>query len=401
MIFLLILIIFSFSIPIVFRKYTGSIYCSLSLLLIGTHYLVALCNAYFYPIQALSLDAATFNFQALNHLGSLSLGSQSYPWALSFFYNLYPSIMMGQSLSILAYSISSVVFFFLIDHFGFRRHRFSMLLLFTFLSAAIIFKSGVLREAWEVLFVMLFSFYSIKLIEQTKFNIVNAASILLWAILAGFLHVGILFGCLVCLAILAFLKLCRFRSISLSQPLFIILCSIGFVLLALSLFYFEFRFPDVFSRIFDYATRTQGQREAVTYYHPLQGGGLFALLVNYFYYLFYPFIWSASGTTSLLAGCLSMIRVFLFIGSCRSITVLSKYDFLKAKSMKLLLVNALVFSFLFSIGTSNYGTSMRHNLLSDWVFILLGVPGLFFLPRTRLSGPLRMPGTSPDVRAKI
>jgi hypothetical protein len=91
----------------------------------------------------------------------------------------------------------------------------------------------------------------------------------------------------------------------------------------------------------------------------------------YFYYLFAPFFWQVESLTDLYASSESILRMILIffalkqwhkaVGENRSL-------------LGLMLVLFFSMTLMWAMGTTNYGTALRHNVLTYWILVLAGVP---------------------------
>jgi len=93
----------------------------------------------------------------------------------------------------------------------------------------------------------------------------------------------------------------------------------------------------------------------------------------YIYYLFAPFPWQVKNWLDFYALADSFFRFILIL--------ISIFFWYRAEGKKrhiwgLLLVIYFSMTFLWAIGTVNYGTSIRHHLLSNWIIVILGGSGL-------------------------
>ena len=91
------------------------------------------------------------------------------------------------------------------------------------------------------------------------------------------------------------------------------------------------------------------------------------LPIRILYFLFAPFIWMVGGTADifvLVDGGLYLILVFF---ACRDLKAL------EPKIKKAVLIYFFAFSVVFSIGTTNYGTAMRHRHKILWLVVAVAV----------------------------
>jgi hypothetical protein len=91
------------------------------------------------------------------------------------------------------------------------------------------------------------------------------------------------------------------------------------------------------------------------------------------YYLFAPFPWQVTNWLDLYGVAESLLRLLLI-----TFSIISWYrtDGIQRRIWGLLLVIYFSMSFLWAMGTVNYGTSIRHHILTNWIIIILGGPGL-------------------------
>lgn len=89
----------------------------------------------------------------------------------------------------------------------------------------------------------------------------------------------------------------------------------------------------------------------------------------YIYYLFAPFSWQVTNWLDLYGAAESLLR-FLLI----TFSIISWYraDGVRRRIWGLLLVIYFSMTFLWAMGTVNYGTSIRHHILTNWIIIILG-----------------------------
>jgi hypothetical protein len=93
----------------------------------------------------------------------------------------------------------------------------------------------------------------------------------------------------------------------------------------------------------------------------------------YIYYLFAPFPWQVTNWFDVYALADSFFRfILILIG----IFFWYRADGMKRRIWGLLLVIYFSMTFLWAMGTVNYGTSIRHHLLTNWIIVLLGGSGL-------------------------
>ncbi|CAM2867329.1 Uncharacterised protein [Legionella steigerwaltii] len=99
-------------------------------------------------------------------------------------------------------------------------------------------------------------------------------------------------------------------------------------------------------------------------------------LREYLNYAFLPAV-LVTGKWTLLNLILSFIYVARLLFFCSAIKLSMDFYKKSIKSPLILISLYFIVSFIFSLGTIAYGTAMRHNLMTDWILILLGTPLIY------------------------
>lgn len=89
----------------------------------------------------------------------------------------------------------------------------------------------------------------------------------------------------------------------------------------------------------------------------------------YIYYLFAPFPWQIANWLNVYALTKSLLRFILIIFS---LIYWYKADGVKRRTWRLFLIIYFSMTFLWAMGTVNYGTSIRHHLLTNWIIVITG-----------------------------
>lgn len=106
----------------------------------------------------------------------------------------------------------------------------------------------------------------------------------------------------------------------------------------------------------------------------------------FFYYLFAPFPWQVTNWLDVYGVAESLLRFALILFS---ILFWSRAEGIQRRIWGLLLVIYFSMTFLWAMGTANYGTSIRHYILTNLIIIILGGPVLidFVLRQFRKKSP--------------
>jgi hypothetical protein len=116
----------------------------------------------------------------------------------------------------------------------------------------------------------------------------------------------------------------------------------------------------------------KGSKEARTsYVSPIQFESISSVILSFptavSYYLFKPFIWEIKTVSDLFAFIDTIIRLIGLYALIKYFKTILRNN--SNNKYALLLVGILIL--IWSIGTTNYGTAARHNLTTNWLFILL------------------------------
>lgn len=96
-------------------------------------------------------------------------------------------------------------------------------------------------------------------------------------------------------------------------------------------------------------------------------------IMEFALYAFFPAL-LVTGKWSLLNVVLSFIYALRSIFFCSAVYFCLIQYKRKVYSPIMLLVLYFSLGYVFALGTISYGTAMRHNLITDWIIILLGTP---------------------------
>jgi len=308
-----------------------------------------------------------------------SNGAFNYINALGFLYGAFgASLIFGEELSILAFVLSCVVLVKLADHLYLRRFRVGIILLFGLLPSAVIFRSATLRESWQALFFLLSVYSAIRLRKcpsilnvsfflmpifcmsllhhgLAKYAVYLAVIGLYWSIFASnknvrwsrhlrFLFAGILIFCVIKLA----------QTIGWNMTIDQALEHAAGI--RRSLLSYEVR------TVYSFMLDTSSVSGLVT-----------TIPMIFVQYMFAPFPWQVENIKDIWALLESILRLLLLFFSISSWwrssgEVRSCYNFL--------IIAVLGLELVWSLGTVNWGTAIRHHVPGYSVIVLLGAPGL-------------------------
>jgi hypothetical protein len=363
-----------------------SLYLTCSMILYIYH-TVSFINLNFLPIDATSPDSINFIASARKIIfgfpttdvyycaGGVDffhfVGACFYSFFLSYAYTINNSIFFGQEINILAVAISLVYLCKFTKLLQFDRFSIAVILLLSLFPQYLILRSISLREAWEFLLFMMVIYHGLLYrLEKKSFLY------LLWIVLLCFLTCiwhNVFIAYIPCLFL--FIILYPFNSGSkLSFEKFLInyvfVCILAGVIAYLCFHFLNFinHTPGVDSEIPVYlgGAGYEIQRSWFSLYAIIK-----TLFLDFYYYLFTPMPWQVKSVQE----CFVMIYVFMRIILLGLIAI--NYRKLLPKQRRIYMwLLAIYFSgsLIWAIGTYNYSQAIRHQMITDWIIVILGAP---------------------------
>ncbi len=363
------------------------------------HHFVAIINSYFYTFPGAEPDPVNFQGLAIEWAAGgkllLSFGTNFYAQLLGIFYRIFkPSQLFGEELSILAFLLSCFVLIKIIELLNISKYTVLLLLVYGLLPTNLIFCSKILRESYQILFFMLSVYWGL------RFHLKPAKGAMIFcvfsALIMGLFHKALILYVLFLVPVL-FLFFPQQISGSLSNRrcfmnqrwifvglILIILAGIFIVGNLDSVKGLEVMRAFLSGRGLKYAAeyRTKlifenAPNARANYGIMLDTSSAITLirstLLMFVYYLFTPFPWQVTNWLDFYGAAESLLR-FLLI----TFSIISWYraDGIKRRIWVLLLAIYFSMTFLWAMGTVNYGTSIRHHLLTNWIIIILSGPGI-------------------------
>ena len=363
------------------------------------HHLVALTNTYIFAIKGADADAGKFHRLAVEWaIGgewSPKVGAGFYQQLLGIFYKIFgPSHLLGEELSIIAFLFSCLVLIELIDLIDLTKYRVGLLLIFGLLPTNLILGSITLRESYQILFFMLSVYWGLRFhFKPTKRAMIFCV---LSALIMGLFHRALILYILFLLPVL-FLwfpqqissspsNRWRFSKRRLVTISLILILVIGILIIGVL---FNVKDMDAVESFLsgkglkyaaDYRTRLMFEKSPdarANYGIMLDTSSLGSLVrttsLVFIYYLFAPFPWQVINWLDIYALTESVLR---FVLIALSIMSWHQAEGVQRRIWGLLLIIYFSMTFLWAMGTVNYGTSIRHHLLSNWIIVILGGPVL-------------------------
>ena len=366
---------------------------------LAMHHVIALTNTYIFIIKGADVDARGFHHQAIEWAanGKLSVtgGAEFYQQLLGIFYRIFgPSHLFGEELSIIAFLFSCLILIKLIHLIDLKKYQVGLLLMFGLLPTTLILCSVTLRESYQILFFMLAVYWGFRFhFKPTKGAMIFCV---FSALIMGCFHRALIIYMLFLLPVL-FLwfpqqvpsspdNRWRFSRKRLIVIAAILILMIGILIMGVLL---DIKGLEALGSVFsgkglkyvvDYRTR-------LMYEESLDARAKYGIMLDvsspisflksvwliYIYYLFAPFPWQITNWLDIYAFIESLMRFVLII---ISIMCWYRAGGGKRRIWGLLLIIYFSMTLLWAMGTVNYGTSIRHHLLSNWIIVILGGPGV-------------------------
>ena len=313
----------------------------------------------------------------------ITIGDRFYAGILGFIYWIFgPSLILGQQLSILAFSISCVVLIQLLNQLELSRYKIPVLIAFGALPTMVFIGSLTMREPYIIMFFLLAVYFGLKMHITGGINRYLLFMIISVACMGGFHQALCFYG----LFLVVLFLLWSSRPVSRLQNIKKLRLSVLLVVpaLILAIPYVTHEISDLsklirgdIADVLEHATsyRDRAKITRATYGVPFNFSSpfmaIYSTLKVYLYYLFAPFPWKVSNALDVYASMESLLRL-VFI--CFALKNWRNAYGTQRRLLGLMLVLYFSMTFLWAIGTSNYGTAMRHHILSWWVLVIAGSP---------------------------
>lgn len=368
------------------------------------HQAVAFINAFWFTTLGADTDATTFHLigveLARSWEFSFSIGSKFYENMLGVIYALLgTSHFLGEQLSILAFAISCVYLLKIVRALNFSRYAAVILVAFGALPTMVLFGSITLRESYQTLFFMLAVYLGMKMHLKGGVNI-YLAGMVLSAFVMGLFHKGLVIYAFFLIAVFMFwsvrpaTSVWRVRKlralIVIALPVLVVVAS-GLARMGVpgTEFLAAMLDLDILEATARYRDRAVEARAtygvALDLSSPLMTA--YSSIVLYLHYLFSPFPWQVRNVMDIYAAMESMLRLVLIYYSFKS---WRNSRGVTRGFLGLMLLLYFSMTFLWAAGTTNYGTAMRHHMLSWWLIVVAGLPSLMTaFSRIRLGSMLR------------
>ncbi len=317
----------------------------------------------------------------------ITMGQHFYEQFLAAFYFVFePSIFLGFQISIAMFMISFIFFTKLLKKLGFYRFKSFSLVMFSLLPSSILLSSVTMPESGQILFFIISAYYGIKFIETPLYR--NMITLTFSVVVLAFFHKGLLPFSLVLVMATIFwrLKLDYVDRKIFKKNIFriFLLCLLLFTIIMFLVMYKGEKPFGIVEYLLDLGPlgyvewyRSMAHDTRATYGTILDTSSFISTLTTTLlvlvHYLFEPFVWRIDEAIDLYAFFESMLRLVLLV-SAISLWVGAKGE--NRPKIAYLLFLYFMIAIIWAMGTTNYGTSIRHNYTHNWILFLIGSHGI-------------------------
>lgn len=354
------------------------------------HQLIAVYNAYISTLHGVDVDAVSFHrdASAVALIGGwdFGLGARFYTTLLGLVYALAgPSQFLGAQTSVFAFALSCVVLVKMLELLEVENGHAACVLAFGLHPALSIFTSVTMRESWQILFFMQSAYCLL------RFRLSARPDALLWGMLGGVLmgclHKGLIIYILFMIPLALFSRIGKISVLTLQRVLGIAMTATVTAGLVAAVATNSLPNTPTLAKF----TQGEGMEYASTYRERAGKGAraeydvkldasspvAFAMTLPlvYVYYMLSPFPWQIRTGLDLFGALDAWLRMLLLFFALTALRSPPRQAPPGVPRFLILLYFSM--SILWSMGTINYGTSIRHHIVPYWILIVLGVPPLF------------------------
>jgi hypothetical protein len=299
------------------------------------------------------------------------------------------SVLVGAQLSILAFAFSCIIFLKIIRQLGIEHYTVSSLLCFGAMPSMVLLGSVTLREPFQVLFFMLTIYAGLRISMQKKLNTSFFFLMLISVFVMGAFHKALMvYGVFLVFIFLIWSRRPISRIGNIKKLHLIAMMLIPFFLYIIVIIS---KSAHTAFQLFQPVLDTSSQFHLVSIWRKASGDSvarssysipldfssplavLNTFLMIYSYYHFPGYSLSLGNPADVFAALEATFRLILI---CFSVLGWSKAVGFQKRLLGLMLFLYISMSFLWAVGTTNYGTAIRHHMLTWWIISILGVPPL-------------------------
>jgi hypothetical protein len=295
-----------------------------------------------------------------------------------------PTMLVGSQITILVFAISCIIIIKILGLLELSRYRVPVLLVFGSLPSMVLMGSVPLRESYQILFLMLTIYFGIKM--NLKGSVKGYFLFMVGsALFMGLLHHGLnYYAKVLIIFFLVWTPYVCSSLLSIKKRQFISVIAV-LTLLVTAFFLVRVRHVNIgfISQLFDmnwdvikvFRDNSGLVMGRTSYEVVLDFSSIFTTIKTFFllytHYLFAPFPWQVKSFLDYFAFFESFLRM-VFI--CFSVKYWLSSNGQKRRMLGLMLILYFSVSFMYALGTTNYGTAIRHHMLSWWILAITGTP---------------------------
>jgi len=393
--------------PIFFREFRSSARLIVAYwFVIALHFGVAFADTLLFMHPAGETDSRFF------HRDTVSLGQSGnflfftneklYQSVLGVLYWIFePSLLLGSQLSILMFAISCVILIKILGLLELSRYKVSVILAFGALPSMVFFSSVTLRESYQVLFFMLATYFGLRMLIERNIRVWGIFMVVP-ALIMGMFHNGLMVFAVYLIALFMGWNIYSTSGWLVLRREYLLRVFVVLTLILSTIFLTKSQYAelgilssivniDILEQMVVFQSRNSATVTRATYDTFLDSSSPFRIVytsfVLYLNGLFAPFPWQVENVRDVVGSLEGILRMVLIGFSLKHLCRAHGAQF------RLLLLMFILFfsmSFMWAMGTTNYGTAMRHNLVSWWILAITGTPLLMErLSRIGLEAALR------------
>lgn len=342
--------------------------------------LIAIWNGFYGPSFGAEGDAFSFHLEAYEYSLNPKLDKFIIGWFYSyilgyFYYFTLPSLFLGSALSCITWYFSAIYLIKIMDLLKYNKFfQYKIILFYVLLPSSLLYTSVTLREVYQLFFINLSIYCSVIIIIKNRLRY----WIILFLSVAG---MGVLHGALLAFGIILVVSVIFLITINKKNNLIIFRYLIFFTfivsIVSFSMMLFEqiaYKLNDgLMIAILNYQDGSLST-EARAHYKNNQINeisNLFSFILfiftGFIQYLFEPFPWKISSILDLVALLENIFRGWLILNS---LFILKFYRKSVFHIEYLILYCYLIIEIIWSFGTVNWGTAMRHHLPSYGILLI-------------------------------
>jgi hypothetical protein len=357
---------------------------------------MAFVNGFVGPIYGSSDDALGFHLnavevsQTLDFIGNAFSIGHIYWYILGVFYFITTdSLFLGSALSALGWLASAFILLRIMRILSFKMSIQSrVMLIYALLPSSLMYTGVTLREPFQLLFVNLAFYAALKIYFHR--SIAHWLVLFLAAVGMGALHGALLVTGIFIIAGTLFLLTTRnrkglsFTKVVLVSPIVILGLFYGWLLFASITTYGERIEEGLNVAVQSYQVGTMYEAQRASYGSDIEINGLGELILSLpsflFQYLFQPMPWKISSIVDVIPLLENMLRFWLIWNALKYLVgsyfnkpmFVERNSFWNKRFIFFIFLSYLLTETLWSLGTSNWGTAIRHHLPSIGLLLVAG-----------------------------